>query len=106
MKVIALASSGLLTMLPCERPPVEYQGESVPAVVVFAHPSVVNAVCKSAVGIPQDSPRIILACTNPMNSTILLPDPCLFADNYAQLVCHERAHLRRVNGSPGWTHNQ
>lgn len=104
MKGIALAFSGLLTMLPCERPPVEYQGESVPARVLFAHPIVVDAVCKQAAGIPVDSPRIVLACTNPANNTILMPDPCLFDDAYAKLVCHERAHLTRADGSPGWSH--
>lgn len=106
MKVVALSITGLLTMLPCERPPVQYQGESVPARVHFAHPSVVKAVCKEVAGIPQDSPRIILACTNPNTSTILLPDPCLFDDAYSALVCHERAHLRRADGSRGWVHPQ
>lgn len=104
MKVLALAASGLLTMLPCERPPIEYQGESVPARVIFAHPAVVDAVCKQAAGIPVADPRLILACTNPANSTILMPDPCLFDDGYSALLCHEKSHLRRADGSPGWTH--
>lgn len=106
MKLVALAASGLLTMLPAERPPVQYQGESVDARVIFAHPAMVDAVCKRAGGIPVDSPRLILACTNTLNNTILLPDPCLYADGYAQLVCHERSHLRRADGSRGWVHPQ
>lgn len=97
-----LAASGLLLMPPCERPPVEYQGESVPALVLFAHPAVVNEVCQGSNGIKPG--QIALACTVPSTSAMLLPDPCLFSDGYAQLVCHERAHLRRADGSPGWSH--
>lgn len=104
MKAIALAVSGLLTVLPCERPPLQYQGESVPARVIFAPPEVVDAVCKSAAGIPPDSPRLILACTNSGNSTILMPDPCLYVGTYPALLCHEKAHLRRADGSEGWSH--
>lgn len=104
MKAIALAASGFLFVMPCERPPVQYQGESVTASVFFAPPDVVDAVCKRVAGIPSDSPRIILACTNTNTSRILMPDPCLYADGYAQLMCHERAHLNRADGSPGWSH--
>lgn len=104
MKPAVLAISGLLVMPPCERPPVEYQGESVPARVIFAHPALVDAVCKSAGGIDPASPRLILACTNQNTSTILLPDPCLFEGGYSALLCHEVAHLNRADGSPGWVH--
>lgn len=104
MKAAALSLTGLLTMLPCERPPVQYQGESVIAEAMFAHPADVDAVCKRVAGIPPDSPRLILACTNTQASRILLPDPCLFDDAYAKLLCHERAHLTRADGSPGWVH--
>lgn len=99
-----LAASGLLAMLPCERPPVEYQGESVPAVVLFAHPSVVDAVCKEVGGFKDGPGTVILACTNQQASVMLLPDPCLYEDGYAKLMCHEKAHLRRADGSPGWSH--
>jgi len=98
-----IAAAGLLLMPPCERPPVEYQGESVPAVVMFAHPDAVDAVCRQLVPNP-DPTRRILACTNPGTSAMLLPDPCLFDDNTARLICHERAHLRRADGKPGWVH--
>lgn len=98
---LLLQSVGLLTMQPCERPPVQYQGESVPARIVFAPPEVVDAVCRQNVPGPIGT---ILACTNPANSTILMPDPCLYADGYAQLMCHERSHLRRQDGSKGWAH--
>lgn len=86
MKAALLLQSGLLFVLPCERPPLEYQGESVPAVVYFAPPQVVDAICKRVAGIPPDSPRIILACANSANNTILLPG--------------------RADGSKGWVHTR
>lgn len=102
MKAALLLQSSLLFMQPCERPPVEFQGESVPARVIFAPPEIVEAICRAAGN--QSDPRQILACTNTANNTILLPDPCLYADGYARLVCHERAHLGRADGSKGWSH--
>lgn len=104
MKAAALSVAGLLFVQPCERPPVEYQGESVPARVFFAPPEIVDAVCREAVPGMKGDPRQILACTNSSNSTMLLPDPCLYDDGFAKLVCHERAHLRRADGSSGWVH--
>jgi hypothetical protein len=97
-----LAASALLVMPPCERPPVEFQGPSVPAVVLFADPETVDAVCRE-VGGAQAATRI-LACTNAAAGVMLLPDPCLFDDRYARLACHERAHLDRADGSQGWRH--
>lgn len=105
MKAAALSLAGLLFVQPVERPPLKHQGESVPAVVLFAPPEVVDAVCRSLVP-NADQTRQILACTNPANSTMLLPDPCLYADGYSQLLCHERAHLRRPDRSQGWVHPQ
>lgn len=103
MKAALFSLTGLMFMSPCERPPIEYQGDSVPARVIFADPAVVDAVCRQAV--PNADPtRQILACTNSANSTILFPDPCLYDDNTAALLCHERAHLRRANGKAGWVH--
>lgn len=97
-----IAASGLMLMPPCERPPVEYQGDSVPAVVMFAHPGVVHEVCSRHSTLRPG--YIALACTNPANGRMLLPDPCLFDDGYGRLVCHEKAHLNRPDGSPGWRH--
>lgn len=103
MKAAALLQSvSLLVMLPCERPPVEYQGESVPARIIFAPPEVVDAVCRRAGN--STTPYQILACTNVATNTILFPDPCLYDDNTAALLCHEKAHTRRADGSPGWSH--
>lgn len=98
-----IAAAGLLVMPPCERPPVEYQGESAPARVIFAPPEVVDRVCKTA-GSLRDETRWILACTNQANNTILMPDPCLFEGTYSALLCHEKSHLDRADGSPGWRH--
>lgn len=100
---LLLQSASLLVMQPCERPPVEYQGESVPARVIFADPVAVDAVCRGAAGIRHPFGQV-LACTNPANSTILMPDPWLYDDGYGKLLCHERSHLRRANGSKGWSH--
>lgn len=102
MKVF-LAASGLLLVPPCERPPIEFQGPSVPAIVMFADPAIVDAVCRRLV--PSANPkRVILACTNPATGAMLLPDPCLYEDGMAKLLCHEVAHLKRADGSPGWVH--
>lgn len=103
MKAAALAVTGLLFVQPVERPPLQYQGESVPALVMFASPEIVDAVCRRLVP-GADPKRQILACTNPRNGAMLLPDPCLYADGYSGLLCHERAHLNRADGSPGWSH--
>lgn len=102
MKAI-FASAGLLLVPPCERPPLEYQGPSVPAVVMFADPEMVDAVCRRLVP-GADPKRTILACTNSATGAMLLPDPCLYDDGFARLACHERSHLRREDGSPGWVH--
>lgn len=92
-----IAASGLLVMQPCERPPVEYQGPTPPAIILFADPATVDSVCREAVRLKAD-PRQILACTNAERRVILMPDPCLYDDSYAKLLCHERAHIA------GWVH--
>lgn len=93
---------GLLTMGVCETPPLEFQGESVPAVIVFAHPDLVHEVCAAAGGVSPS--QRILACTNTRSRVMLMPDPCLYDDGYSALLCHERSHLPRADGSPGWRH--
>ena len=92
-----IAASGLLFMQPCERPPVAFQADPPPAVVIFAHPDVVDTICREASG-PIDPTRQILACTNVGDRVILMPNPCLYQDGYAQLMCHEASHLN------GWRH--
>ncbi len=67
--------------------------------IIFADPPVVHQVCTSNMP-PLDKNIIVLACTNPANRVMLLPNPCLYAevDPYARLMCHEMAHLN------GWKH--
>lgn len=98
MKATALSITGLLFMQPCERPPIEYQGDTRPAVIFFAGPAEVDAVCREAVPNMKADPRQILACTNASNRVMLMPDPCLYEDAYAKLLCHEKAHLNQ------WVH--
>lgn len=92
-----IAASGLLIMQPCERPPIEYQGPTPPAVIIFADPITVDTVCREAASLMAE-PRQILACTNSDQRVMLLPDPCLYDDGYAKLLCHEKSHLN------GWRH--
>lgn len=92
-----VAASGLLLVSPCERPPIQYQGPTPPAVILFAAPATVDAVCREAANLKAD-PRRILACTNAERRVILMPDPCLYDDGYAKLMCHERAPIA------GWDH--
>lgn len=98
MKAAALSVTGLLFMQPCERPPLEYQGETKPAVIFFADPATVDLVCREAVPNMKASPRQILACTNGGNRVMLMPDPCLYEGTYPALLCHEKSHLN------GWVH--
>ena len=92
-----IAASGLLLMQPCERPPVEFQGPTGPAVIIFADPATVDSVCREAGNMKAD-PRQILACTNTANRVMLMPDPCLYEDGFGRLMCHEKSHLN------GWAH--
>ena len=98
-----IAASGLLIMQPCERPPIEHQGPTPPAVIIFADPLTVDTVCREAANLKAD-PRQILACTNAERRVMLMPDPCLYEGAYPALLCHERSHLPRLDGSPGWEH--
>lgn len=93
-----LAVAPLLIMAPCERPPVEYQGNLTRvAHVIFADPQTVHAVCREAAGYQGD--RTILACTQQETAVVLMPNPCRYEDRYAQLLCHEA--VGHVNG---WRH--
>lgn len=87
-----------------ERPPVEYlTPPDAPVVVLFANPATVDAVCRrNAPPVPEG--YVILACTRDDIRAQLMPDPCLFPDEfYAALQCHENAHLSR-KGLVGWRH--
>lgn len=81
-----------------EKPPVQFQHPPrEPAVVVWAHPFIVDSFCRSRSDVPAD--MIVLACTFPGERFQVMPDPCLYPDEYyASLQCHENAHLN------GWQH--
>lgn len=84
-------------------PPPEFQGEAQ-GTVFFLSPSDVNNLCGKAVSAPADIYVYACAVKRGENAGVMvLPDPCVYAnsstdENYAQLVCHETAHLR------GWEH--
>lgn len=87
-----------------ERPPAEFlTAPDAPVVIMFADPVTVDAVCRRA-STPVPEGYVILACTRDDIRVQLMPDPCLFPDEfYASLQCHENAHLSR-NNLTGWRH--
>lgn len=93
------------TNLSVEKPPVQFQGPpDAPASILYADPIMVDAVCRRAAGKSAPAGGIILACTLPSTRRQLMPDPCLYPDEYfASLQCHENAHLPRSDGSR-WVH--
>lgn len=101
---VSMQSFPFPTNLSVEKPPVQFQlAPDAPAVVLYADPVTVDAVCRRlADKVPEGA--IILACTVPSNRRQLMPDPCLFPDEYfASLQCHENAHLPRRDGTR-WVH--
>jgi hypothetical protein len=76
------------------RPPVRYQGDAE-ATVRFIAPRQVEAACSHGRHVAG---YVHLACTT--GAVITLPNPCAFRhDWYAELACHEKAHLPQ-NGWP------
>ncbi|MFC5373980.1 hypothetical protein ACFPIF_15560 [Brevundimonas faecalis] len=74
-----------------------------PVVVMFADPVLVDQACRSAAA-PVPAGYVIMACTRDDIRAQIMPNPCLFPDEfYASLQCHENAHLSR-KGVPGWRH--
>ena len=72
-----------------QRPPVKFQGDTT-ARVHF----VVDATKTCSVDAPRPAPgMIIVACTDLQTKEIIMPNPCAWVDNYAQLMCHEMAHV-------------
>jgi hypothetical protein len=75
------------------RPPAEYQGGETRAHVLFT--SNVNAECKyPAIGCAQHE-RLFGSRTE---TRVVMPDPCTVRESYADLLCHELAHVK------GWRH--
>lgn len=83
-----------------EQPPARYMRPPANiAGVLYADPRTVDAVCRDLSAEPVPETTVILACTIPATGRMLMPDPCLFTDEfYAALLCHENAHLN------GWRH--
>lgn len=74
----------------------------LPALVYYADPVVVDAACRGMAKVPEGV--TVLACTVPSTRRQLMPNPCLFPDEfYAALQCHENAHLPRADGRV-WLH--
>lgn len=86
-----------------ERPPEAYlTAPDAPVTILFADPATVHEVCSRAAAVPEG--YVAMACTRDDLRIQLMPDPCLFPDEfYASLQCHENAHLTRA-GLPGWRH--
>lgn len=71
------------------RPPVRFMGTTLVPRVTFGH--------ISWCGKPEDPDHYFVACVR--GSVIFLPHPCEFpTEEFAQLTCHELAH---INGWPG-----
>lgn len=99
---VALALFGPSAAL-VDRPPDAYLvAPDAPVTILFTDPRTVHEVCSAAAGTPEGF--VVMACTRDDLRIQLMPDPCLFPDEfYASLQCHENAHLSRT-GLPGWRH--
>ena len=73
-----------------QRPPHAYQGDTQ-ASIVFNSQRATTALCE----IVTRKDEALACATGPH---IWAPNPCTWSDPYAQLLCHEMAH---VNGWPG-----
>ena len=80
-----------------EAAPVEYISPAA-AKILFLYPDGVESICLDAGVKPVPEGRTIVACAQ--GDVIVMPDPCLYRDdNYARLLCHEKAHIL------GWEHS-
>jgi hypothetical protein len=73
-----------------ERPPTQYHGDATVTVHFVAD---VQAACESW-GIDVG----VLGCASPIRNAIIVPISCGYRGEFADLVCHEVAHLL------GWRH--
>lgn len=89
-----LIIGAILAFVPTvERPPERYQ-HGAAAVVLFMDTDM-DVFCQSIGGVRAPDQRIV-ACAK--GRVIYLPNPCRVQETYAQLACHEMAHIN------GWTH--
>lgn len=107
LKLAAIVSAvALLAAAPAmphvDIPPPDFQrAPDAPAVVIYGHPAAVDAVCREGTGLVGGT---IFACTFPARRAQIMPNPCLFPDEfYARLQCHENGHLPRADGTH-WRH--
>ena len=103
---VTVSAVGLLAAAPfvphVPIPPPEFQrAPDAPAVVIYGDPAAVDAFCREGTGLIGGT---IFACTFPVNRLQVMPNPCLFPDEfYARLQCHENGHLPRADGT-NWRH--
>lgn len=82
-------------------PPVQYQGNAKPLVVI----TVTDPNTKEACGVAQKG-YVILGCqraTKEGISLLWMPNPCIFPEaqwqgSYAHLMCHEMGHAQGWGG--------
>lgn len=87
-----------------ETPPARFQRTGL-VPVVFVPPHQIARACAPVGEVPDD--LVIVACTRNVQigarvlRVVVMPDPCAAADvdPYAQIMCHEVAHLLG-----GWRH--
>ena len=89
------------TLFGIEGAPEGFRQDNV-GVIMTTSPDIINEACRGDRVLPEGT--IILACTKGRN--MLMPNPCLYQDMdpYARLLCHEMAHLPRLDNSEGWKH--
>src|SRR5690606_22609281 len=73
------------------RPPAKFWRHPDGAIaVLISSPASVDSFCRQG---RDPGPPTILGCAFQEQRVVVLPNPCLFPDPYAQLVCHEMAHI-------------
>lgn len=96
---LALAASSSAPSDFVTRPPVDYLGGAPVSFNEIVVPSrLIDAACRSQ-GSRSSPTMVVVGCYLPALNTVILPNPCDFPDEvYAQIKCHEVAHIR------GWRH--
>lgn len=77
------------------RPDYVYMGDA--RVVIETYSGDMDKYCRQF-GLDYNEGSTGVACTVGVGrgdkATIYMPNPCLFSDNYAQILCHEIAHTQ------------
>jgi hypothetical protein len=90
LAVALLLASPLAAQMRIERPPPAYRGDATVTVHFVAD---VQAACE-AWGVRFG----VMGCASPVRNAIIVPLACAYRGEFADLVCHEVAHLL------GWVH--